>query len=297
MSRDKRFWRNVTLIALLHIALLSAVLRSSSLSNKAKAQSITWLSTASAESADSTELTAAQENSESSPESTPAAKSPPAKIETEPAPVVKSDIELPGVTPTVTPKPTPKPAPQPTRKPVPKSSPNKKAPAKTQITPVKKPDADAAKSVNAARKKKTVEEAQAKKTGASASAKPGEKSAKTFAKAGNGGAGGRAAGTDGNTSDFAWYGNMLHDRFYKEWVQPTTVVASGAKFSALAKIRIEKDGRISDFKIVRSSGNVVVDESIEAVAKRVTKVDSLPSGLTKADHYDVNIDFKLNPEE
>src|SRR5207302_932467 len=189
MSRDKRFWRNVTLIALLHIALLSAVLRSSSLSNKAKAQSITWLSPASAESADSTELTAAQENSESSPESTPAAKSHPAKIETEPTPVVKSDIELPSVTPTVTPKPTPKPAPQPTRKPVPKSSPNKKAPAKTQITPVKKPDSDAAKSVNAARKKKTVEEAQAKKTGASASAKPGEKSAKTFAKAGNGGAG------------------------------------------------------------------------------------------------------------
>ena len=90
---------------------------------------------------------------------------------------------------------------------------------------------------------------------------------------------------------------MLHDRFYKEWVQPTTVVASGAKFSALAKIRIEKDGRISDFKIVRSSGNVVVDESIEAVAKRVTRVDSLPTGLAKADHYDVNINFELNPEE
>ena len=90
---------------------------------------------------------------------------------------------------------------------------------------------------------------------------------------------------------------MLHDRFYKEWVQPTTVVASGAKFSALAKIRIEKDGRISDFKIVRSSGNVVVDESIEAVAKRVTKVDSLPTGLANRDHYDVNVSFELNPEE
>jgi TonB family protein len=90
---------------------------------------------------------------------------------------------------------------------------------------------------------------------------------------------------------------MLHDRFYKDWVQPTTVVASGAKFSALAKIRIEKDGRISDFKIVRSSGNVVVDESIEAVAKRVTRVDSLPVGLATRDHYDVNINFELNPEE
>ena len=100
-----------------------------------------------------------------------------------------------------------------------------------------------------------------------------------------------------NAPDFGWYGSMLHDRFYKEWVQPTTVVASGAKFSALAKIRIEKDGRISDFKIVRSSGNVVVDESIEAVARRVTKVDSPPNELAKADHYDVNINFELKPEE
>src|SRR5438105_12322897 len=117
MSRDKRFWRNVTLIALLHVALLSAVLRWSSLSNQAKAQSITWLSTASAETPDLTALTAAQEKSESSPEPTPVAKSAPEEIESEPAAPVKSDIELPTVTPTVTPKPVPRPAPQPTRKP------------------------------------------------------------------------------------------------------------------------------------------------------------------------------------
>ena len=87
---------------------------------------------------------------------------------------------------------------------------------------------------------------------------------------------------------------MLHDRFYREWAQPTTVVASGAKISALAKIRIEKDGRISDFKIVRSSGNVVIDESVEAVGKKVTRVDALPAGVGNGGHYDVNINFALN---
>ncbi len=87
---------------------------------------------------------------------------------------------------------------------------------------------------------------------------------------------------------------MLHDRFYREWAQPTTVVASGAKLSALAKIRIEKDGRISDFKIVRSSGNVVVDESVEAVGRKVTRVDALPAGIGNGGHYDVNINFALN---
>ena len=298
MSRDKRFWRNVTLIALLHVGLMSAVLRWSGISNKADAQSITWLNTASAETADSTPLTAAQEKSESSPESTPAPKSPPEKLESEPAAAVKSDIELPTVTPTATPKPTPRPAAQPTRKPAPKPSPNKNLSAKAKKTPVKKLDSDdATKSADAATRKKTAKETQAKKTAWSGSAKSGQKSANKFAKASADGAGGRVAGTAVNAPDFGWYGSMLHDRFYKDWVQPTTVVASGAKFSALVKIRIEKDGRISDFKIVRSSGNVVVDESIEAVAKRVTRVDSPPNELAKADHYDVNINFELKPEE
>ena len=66
--------------------------------------------------------------------------------------------------------------------------------------------------------------------------------------------------------------------------------------SALVRVRIEKDGRVSDFSIVRSSGNVVVDESVSAVAKRVTQVDPLPAGLGNAGHYDVNINFELNPE-
>jgi len=298
MSRDKRFWRNVVLIALLHVAVLSAVLRWSGVSNKADAQSITWLSTASDGTSGSTALTVAEEKSQSPPEPTPALKSSPEKIESEPAPPVKSDIELPIATPTATPKPTPSPVPQPTRKPVPKASPSKSSSPKTKKTPLKKLDSgDAANSPKVATKKKVAKEMQAKKSaGASPSAKSGEKSANKFAKTGNG-AGGRAAGTSGNGSEFGWYGNMLHDRFYKEWVQPTTVVASGAKFSALVKIRIEKDGRISDFKIVRSSGNVVVDESIEAVAKRVTRVDSLPTRLANGNHYDVNINFELNPEE
>ena len=65
-------------------------------------------------------------------------------------------------------------------------------------------------------------------------------------------------------------------------------------FRHLAKIRIEKDGRISDFKIVRPSGNVVVDESVQVVGKKVTRVDALPTGIGNGGHYDVNINFALN---
>ena len=89
---------------------------------------------------------------------------------------------------------------------------------------------------------------------------------------------------------------MLHDRFFGAWVQPKTAAATGSKMAALVQIRIEKDGRVSEFKIARSSGNVVVDESITAVGRRVLKVDPLPAGLDGGGHYDVRIKFELDIE-
>ena len=104
-----------------------------------------------------------------------------------------------------------------------------------------------------------------------------------------------AGGT--SASQFGWYGNMLHDRFYSAWIQPTTNVPSDSKFSTLVKVRIEKDGRVSKFEVIKPSENVVVNESVAAVAKQVTEVDSPPAGLIKGDYYDVKINFELNTEE
>lgn len=100
-----------------------------------------------------------------------------------------------------------------------------------------------------------------------------------------------------SSSEFGWYGNMLHDRFYSAWIQPTTHVPTGAKISTLVRVRIEKDGRVSKFEIIKPSENAVVNESVAAVAKQVTDVDSPPTGLIKGDHYDVKINFELNTEE
>lgn len=85
---------------------------------------------------------------------------------------------------------------------------------------------------------------------------------------------------------------MLHDRFYKAWEQPMSVVAAGTKMSALVRIRIEKDGRVTGFNIIRPSGNVLVDESVAALGRRVLQVDPLPSGLGGS-HYEVNMNFEL----
>jgi TonB family protein len=280
MRLNARFWRNVTLIALIHVVALIALLRWAGASKLASAQEITWLSDVGEAGATADTLTI-----EGTPTPEPERK-PSAPEEDQPGPApAKSEIEIPAAAPHPTPSPSAVPKPPP--KPSPKPSPKKKASSKPSATPEKKKSHPAATA--------TKEKGNAKKL----AAKKGEPnksesklSAKT-AKSGSGAASGQR-GASAGPANASWYGNMLHDRFYREWAQPTTVVASGAKLSALAKVRIEKDGRISDFKIVRSSGNVVVDESVEAVGRKVTRVDALPAGIGNGGHYDVNINFALN---
>ena len=107
---------------------------------------------------------------------------------------------------------------------------------------------------------------------------------------------GRTGSGSGRASPFSAYASMLHDRLFSQWVQPTSLIPPGARMSTLVKLRIEKDGRVSGFTIIRSSGNVVVDESVAAVAKRVTRVDPLPAGLGNG-FYEVNINFELKAEQ
>jgi TonB family protein len=65
----------------------------------------------------------------------------------------------------------------------------------------------------------------------------------------------------------------------------------------LVKLRIEKDGHVSKFEVIKPSENVIVNESVAAIAQRVTEVDTPPAGLIKGDHYEVTINFELNTEE
>jgi TonB family protein len=157
-------------------------------------------------------------------------------------------------------------------------------PSKTKSSPTK----------SAEEAKKTDENAEKKKIAKIAPAK--NESSSQASKTGSAGKVGHAGGGS-SSSEFGWYGNMLHDRFYSAWIQPTTNIASSAKISTLVKVRIEKDGRVSKFEIIKPSENVVVNESVATVAKRVTQVDPPPAGLGSGDHYDVKINFELNTDE
>jgi TonB family protein len=316
MAKDARFWRNVTLIGLAHVAVLAGLIRWSREIKSSNRQTIVWMNGGAGDGVAETRSAAAPKRMKASappPEPRPS-KAEEAEDEQPLLTSAKGDIQLPAPLSTITPKPsatpkpapkatpkpTPKPAPKPTPKPTPKKTVLAKASPKAKPTPAQSDENDEQADADAD-KKKIARAALAKNhMGESNSS---EKPVKKMPAAQGGSGKGNSVGADGNAggaggaSEFSWYGSMLHDRFYSEWIQPTTVISSGAKLSALVKIRIEKDGRVSDFEIIKPSGNVVVDESVAATAKRVTQVDPLPDGIGSGGHYDVRINFELNSEE
>jgi outer membrane biosynthesis protein TonB len=290
-----RFWRNVVLIALVHVALIAGLIRWTLAARaSSNAESIVWLGSAEDPAAGEPE----NELSPSATRTTPSVEPKPAKDDEakEEKPVVttaKSEIELPSPTPkstaTATPPPKPTatatPKPKVTPKPAPKPTPKKTLVAKASAKPSAKTKSSPAKSNEKSPKnEKTI------------LAKTGTASQSGSGKTGSTGKGGSAGGGS-SASEFGWYGHMLHDRFYSAWIQPTTNVPSGSKISTLVKVRIEKDGRVSKFEIVKPSENVVVNESVATIGKRVSEVDPPPAGLASGDHYDVKINFELNTDQ
>ncbi|HEU5312888.1 MAG TPA: energy transducer TonB [Candidatus Udaeobacter sp.] len=287
-----RFWRNVTLIALAHVALIAGLIRWSLAARSAPdAESLIWLSGAE-------DIAARAANREAQPESKPSTPLPepkslkPDEVEEE-RPLLataKSEIELSTPKPTPVVSFTPKPTPKPTTKPKPKPTPRK-----TVLAKASKSSASPKSNLPKSKGQQSDASNEKKKSTKTVSAKTRSTSDSGSGKTDSAGKGGSAGGS--NPSEFGWYGNMLHDRFYSAWIQLTTTVASGAKISTVVKVRIEKDGGISKFEIIKPSENVVVNESVAAIAKRVTEVDPPPVGLGNGNHYDVKINFELNTNQ
>ena len=291
-----RFWRNLTLIALAHVALIAGLIHWSLAARSAPdSESLVWLSGAEDLAEEKSESDTVPPTKISVPSAGSESLRPDEKEQEQlPLTQAKSEIELPKSTPMETPAPKatakPKATPKPDRKPTPKPTPKKamlakatKSSAHAKSGPPKS-TRDQTEASGETKSAKAVN-VKTKSAGDTASGKTGS--------AGKGG----SAGGGSNASEFAWYGNMLHDRFYSAWIQPTTTVPSGNKISTVVKVRIEEDGRVSKFEIIKPSQNVVVNESVAVVAKQVTQVDPPPTGLIHGDHYDVKINFELNTNQ
>jgi TonB family protein len=300
---------NVVLIALAHIVLIAGLIRwSVAAKASSNPESIVWLGGAGDLSPSETEKekSASTNQPAAEPESVRSEKDEAAE-EKSVVTTAKSEIELPTATPkptaTATPAPERSPTPAPKQKVTPKPTPKPARSASHSVaggpTPRKalavKPKPTPAKTNAKVEKKDKI--TLAKKDSAPQSAKAQSESTGKTGSAGGLSAVASAKAGGSSASEFGWYGNMLHDRFYSAWIQPTAKVPSGAKISTLVNVRIEKDGRVSKFEIAKPSGNATVNESVAAVAKQVSQVDPPPTGLIKGDHYDVKINFELNTEE
>jgi TonB family protein len=302
--KDLRFWRNVVLIALAHLALIAGLIRWSvaarPLSNP---ESVVWLDGAG-------DLPAADSEKQESQ----SLKQPPTSIASSPleqdataeekpvATTAKSEIELPSATPkpTATAIPALKPSATPplraktTPKPIPKTTPKKTLVTKASPKPPTKQKPSPAKANAKPENKDKITLAKKDSAPQSASRQSGSTGKVGSA---SGLPAGASAKAGSSASEFGWYGNMLHDRFYSAWIQPTTNVPPGAKILTLVNVRIDKDGHVSKFEIIKPSSNATVNESVAAVAKQVSQVDPPPTGLITGNHYDVKINFELNTEE
>src|SRR4029077_3644482 len=136
MAKDARFWRNVTLIGLAHVAILVGLIRWSREIKSSNRQTIVWMNGGAVDGVAKTRSAAASKPMKAL---TPPLEPRPSKREESGAkdeqPLltsVKSDIQWPAPASTITPKPsaTPKPTPKSTPKQTPKPTP-KPTPKKT----------------------------------------------------------------------------------------------------------------------------------------------------------------------
>ncbi len=89
------------------------------------------------------------------------------------------------------------------------------------------------------------------------------------------------------------YSHALHDRFYEAWQQPALVGLPPGKISVPVDVTIDSSGRTLDFRIVKSSGNARIDDSIVAVGKTVRQV-APPPGITTGKPFKLRIYFELD---
>ena len=210
------------------------------------------------------------------------------------------------------PTPTPTPRPKPTATPTPKPKPTPPKPTATPAaSPSPKPKPTPAPSEKAAASKPTTAKTVAKlatpRPGATAttakitdaSAKPqGAGTGTGDAKSGSGnatnaGTKGGPGAAGGSTAVLLGYFKKIETQFHREWEQPLTVVRSGHDVEAHVRLRASADGTVESLKLVKPTGNLEVDQSIEQALQRVKKVEKPPAELLKNGVLDELVAFIL----
>jgi colicin import membrane protein len=106
------------------------------------------------------------------------------------------------------------------------------------------------------------------------------------------GAGGGAQGTVRLSPELRDYFRRLEEKVRSSWILPGTLVRDAAKLVVELRIVIEKDGRVSEDRIERGSGNLYFDESVQRAIRKASPLPVPPEQLRGGeDRYEVGFRF------
>jgi len=104
--------------------------------------------------------------------------------------------------------------------------------------------------------------------------------------------GGGAQGTVRLSPELLDYFRRLEEKVRSSWVLPGALVRDAAKLVVELRIVIEKDGRVSQDRIERGSGNLYFDDSVQRAIRKASPLPVPPEQLRGGeDHYEVGFRF------
>ncbi|MBI5904315.1 MAG: TonB C-terminal domain-containing protein [Deltaproteobacteria bacterium] len=104
--------------------------------------------------------------------------------------------------------------------------------------------------------------------------------------------GGGAQGTVRLSAELREYFRKLEESVRGNWVLPEALVRNAGKLMVEMRIVIEKDGKVSDARIEKGSGNVYFDESVRRAIRKASPLPVPPEQLRGGeDHYEVGFRF------
>ncbi|MHB8783426.1 MAG: energy transducer TonB [Desulfobacteria bacterium] len=106
------------------------------------------------------------------------------------------------------------------------------------------------------------------------------------------GGGGGAQGTVRLSPELLDYFRRLEEIVRSSWVLPGALARDAAKLEVELRIVIEKDGRVSEERIERGSGNPYFDDSVRRAIRKASPLPVPPEQLRGGeDHYEVGFRF------
>lgn len=106
------------------------------------------------------------------------------------------------------------------------------------------------------------------------------------------GGGGGAQGSVQVSPELRDYFRRLEESVRNSWILPGALVRDAAKLVVELRIVIEKDGRVSEERIERGSGNPYFDDSVRRAIRKASPLPVPPEQLRGGeDHYEVGFRF------